>query len=169
MNASVELLATAAQYFQFVEWTGDVAGMANPLALLIQSNISLTAHFAEMVTTNHPTPLWWLALQGQTNDFESAVDVLGANGLPLWQSYVAGLDPSNPASQLRLGWKTVDPVVLGWQPVTGRLYTLARATNEFQGYSAVPGAVDLPWPIDRFTNIVEGHPAGFYRLEVRKP
>lgn len=168
-NALVELLASPAQYFQFAGWAGDADGTNNPLPLIVQSNIAVMANFAELLTTNHPTPLWWLASLGYTNDFESAADVLGANDLPLWQSHVAGLDPTNPSSQLRLEIEGVEPVVLGWQPVTGRFYSLSLATNELQSFRALPGAVDLPWPIDRFTNAVADQPAAFYRLEVRKP
>jgi len=168
-NTTVELLATPADYFQFSKWTGDITGTSNPLSFLVESNVTLSAQFAEVFTTNHPTPHWWLVSYGYTNDFESAVDVVEANGMALWQSYVAGLEPTNPASQLRLSLDSASPVVLGWQTVTGRLYSLSGSTNELGDFKLLPGAVDLPWTLNRFTNAAGTQSAGFYRLEVRKP
>ena len=37
-----------------------------------------------------------------TNDLVQALSVDGANGIPRWESYVLGLDPTDPKAQLRL-------------------------------------------------------------------
>ena len=37
-----------------------------------------------------------------TNDLVQALSADGANGIPLWESYVLGLDPTDPKAQLRL-------------------------------------------------------------------
>ncbi len=127
----------------------------------------------EVFTTNHPTPLWWLRAVGVTSDFEVAVSTVSVNGYALWESYIAGLNPNDPASQLRLvGAFTPGGAqfVLRWNPVRDRLYTVWASVSLQEGFSRATGAISLPWPIDRFTNAVNpAAPARFYRLEVRKP
>jgi hypothetical protein len=130
------------------------------------------AVFKEILTTNHATPLWWLASCGYTQDWETAVSLIGSNDLPLWQSYIAGLNPNDPDSQLglsMLSFAAGQPVVLQWQTVTGRLYTVLTSTNAFTGFRAIPSAVDLPASIASLTNASDPVPARFYRLEVRLP
>ena len=98
----IELLATPATYFRFKEWKGDVSGTQNPITILMETDKSVLAVFEEILTSEHPTPYWWLASHGYTNDFETAVNSVGLNGLLLWQSYIAGLNPNDPTSQLQL-------------------------------------------------------------------
>jgi hypothetical protein len=171
-GSSLELLASPAAYFRFSNWSGDGSGTENPLSLLLDTNKSVLAEFGEILTTNHPTPHWWLAAHGYTNDLETAVASLGVNGVPLWQSYIAGLDPNNPASQFRLaGHLTSDGIgyVLEWNPVTNRVYTIWLNTNLSDGFSPMPGASNLPWTIRSFTNSSNPSSVQFYRIEVRKP
>ena len=51
-----------------------------------------------------PVPYTWLdpylAKYG-AGDYEAAGNATGANGVPLWESYVAGLNPDNPDSRLK--------------------------------------------------------------------
>jgi hypothetical protein len=172
-GTSVSVYAKPADYFRFVGWTGDLASTNNPLALTVRGNIALQAVFGEILTVAHGTPWWWLAAQGWTNDFENAETRLGMNAIPLWQSYLAGLDPADPTSQLRL---RVNPgagpgsVVLNWNAVTGRVYTLWCTTNLAGGFAPLSGAANLPSEIHTVTNTVFGpSPDAYYRLEVRKP
>ncbi|MFN3409102.1 MAG: InlB B-repeat-containing protein [Limisphaerales bacterium] len=169
----LELLAQPADYFTFVAWTGDVTGTSNPVSLVLESNVTAQAEFAELFTTNRPTPLWWLAENGVTNDFENAVEFVGANGYALWQSYVAGLNPADPASQLRLDaapGASAGEWVLTWNPVAGRLYTLTVATNEPGPFAPLPDATDLPASVSAYTNQLNAaDSARFFRLQVRRP
>ena len=138
----------------------------------LETNLSVTAVFRELLTTNHPTPLWWLAAIGYTNDFETAASMIGANGLPLWQSYIAGLDPLDPASQLRLVAHPANGIghVLSWTTVADRLYTISSSTNLPGNFAPVAGGSELPSSIQRFTNSVpDPSVPRFYRLEVRQP
>ena len=92
--------------------------------------------FTEQLTTNYPTPYWWLASWGYNNNFETAVTSKGANGLPLWQSYIAGLSPNDPNSQLRISLsRAANANVLNWSTVTGRVYTLWSSTNLTRGFT----------------------------------
>jgi hypothetical protein len=162
-GSAIQLVATPANYFQFMGWTNGASGSSNPRNLTLQTNLSVTALFAEISTTNHPTPLWWLASNGVSGNFETAVDSLGANGVPLWQSYLAGLNPFLPSSQLRLA---ISGNVLRWNSVAGRTYTLWSSTNLAGPFEVVPGALKLPSTTSSFTNTAGGSSLRFYRLQV---
>jgi hypothetical protein len=172
-GSTVQVVATPASYYRFVGWTNGVASTNDPLTLVLNANLSIQANFAELLTTNYPTPYWWLAASGYANNFENAVTNKGANGLPLWQSYIAGLNPNDPTSQLRLSLNrgaNGTANVLTWKTVTGRAYTLWSSTNLARGFTNVSGASNLPSTVQSFTNSVKPAPrAIFYRLEVRKP
>jgi hypothetical protein len=172
-GATVEVSATPATYYRFLAWTNGAVGTNNPLTLLLNTNVSIQAVFTELFTTNHPTPYAWLAAHGYTSNFENVVEAAGANGIPIWQSYIAGLDPNDPNSQLRL---TVSrdlsgaPKILNWNTVTGRLYTLWWKTNLTSPFMSAPGASNLAAKILSFTNgLSPAPPALFYRMEVRQP
>jgi hypothetical protein len=138
----------------------------------MDSDRTVMAVFAEVLTTNYPTPHWWLALNGYTNDFENAVTQVGANGMPLWQSYVAGLDPNDPQSRLLLSAQPLPNgtgCVLGWNTVSNRLYTVWAATNLTEVFAPLEGAMDLPWTVRTYTNTVTPVTPLFYRLQVKKP
>ncbi len=171
-GTSVQVTATPATYFQFANWTGGVTGTNNPLTVLMNTNLAVQAVFREILTTNHPTPWWWLAANGYTQNLESAVTTIGSNGMALWQSYIAGLNPGNPSSQLRLSLASVvnGVAVLHWDAVTGRVYTVWSSANPAGGFSPIPSAINLPATTTYFTNAPG--PASstmFYRLEVQKP
>lgn len=48
-NSTVVLTATPDQFFQFDNWTGSFLASANPLSVVVNSNINLTAHFRPVV------------------------------------------------------------------------------------------------------------------------
>jgi hypothetical protein len=172
-GSSVELIATPATYYRFHEWNGAATGTNNPLIIMLNSNTSVLAQFGEVFTTNHPTPHWWLAAYGYTNEFETAVTQIGANGYALWQSYIAGLNPIDPESQLRLtGQSTPDGAGVGlhWNTVTDRVYSVWSGPNLTANFAPVPGATNLPWTIQGFTNVLDrALRQQFFRLEVQKP
>ncbi len=171
LGQTVELLATAATFFRFERWSGSFAATNNPLTLRLTNDLTLTAQFAELFTTNHPTPLWWLAAHGYTNDFENAVNRIGANGLPLWESWLAGLNPNDPQDRLRLELTPMPGAdVLSWNTATGRLYGIWWSTNPLEGFLPLAGATNLPWTVRSFTNALGmSAPALFYRLSVSLP
>jgi hypothetical protein len=150
-----------------------LAGTNNPIPLTVTSNMTVTAVFAEQFTTNYPTPYWWLAAYGYTSNQENAVTNVGANGFPLWQSYIAGLSPTNPASQLRFTSQSLvqgTNLLLTWNTVTGRVYTLWTSTNLADTFTPQSGAVNLPATIQSFTNPISlSSSRNFYRLEVHLP
>lgn len=173
LGSVVQITANPANYFNFAGWTGDAMGTNNPLTVNLNVDKVIQANFSEIVTTNHATPHWWLAANGYTENLEAAVELVGVNGLPLWQSYVAGLDPSNPDSQFRLSLEAASDgatYVLNWTTVTGRVYTVWSSLHPLNGFVPVVGATTLPWTVQSLTNILSTNsPAMYYRVEVQKP
>jgi hypothetical protein len=172
VDSTIAVTATASNYFRFVQWNGAVVDTNNPLTIVLSSNVTLAAVFAEIVTTNHSTPYWWLAAHGITNAFETAESLIGANGLPLWHSEVAGLDPNDPNSLLRVHMEmSAQPgaTVLNWSPVAGRIYTILESSEPSTGFAPIVGGANLPASISSVTNSLNASAAKFYRLQVQKP
>lgn len=172
LSNSISFVATPATYFAFSNWTGNLSGTIPSVNVTLSSNMTATANFIEIMTTNFPTPYWWLATYGYTANQESAVTNIGANGFPLWQSYIAGLVPTNPTSQLKFTSETKvgTNLVLNWNTVTGRVYTILTSTNLATSFNPLAGAVNLPADTVSFTNgIAPTTQQQFYRLQVQKP
>lgn len=101
-GSQVVVTAMADAYYHFTNWTGDVSGddmYTNPLTIVVTGPKSVTAYFAENLTTNTGTPEWWLAQYGLTNNFaaEAAADQ-DSDGMETWAEYIAGTTPTNAAS-----------------------------------------------------------------------
>jgi hypothetical protein len=61
-------------------------------------------------------------------------------------------------------------LVLTWDTVTGRVYTVWNTTNFAGDFTPLPGAVNLPATVQSFTNpIPPGVPQQFFLLEVQMP
>ena len=213
-GSTVDITAMPATYFRFKNWSGDASGTGNPVTVSfhpvgysywhtsegfsslshgVNTNLSVQAVFDEILTTNHPTPYWWLASYGYTQNQENAVMNVGSNGLAVWQSYIAGLNPKDATSQLRLSVATGNGnnVILQWNAVTGRVYTVWSSTNGVNGFAPIASpssvaadlgrastevplrrvdAANLPSTITGITNgPINNSAMMIYRLEVRKP
>jgi hypothetical protein len=78
----------------------------------------------------HGTPIPWLIYYGFTTNFADA-ELITTNGLPVWQDYVAGLNPTNVNSQFTVSI----PFAPGQAPqiifstVAGRTYRVETATS----------------------------------------
>ncbi len=170
-GTAVPVTANPAPYYRFSNWTGDATGTNNSAVVLLNANRSVQAIFAEILTTNHPTPYSWLAANGYTENPELAALTVGSNGIPVWQSYVAGLNPNDPNSQWRLSLTstTGNVVALSWDTTPGRLYTVWSSSNPSGGFSPIPNAIDLPASVTGLTNAPGLAPEEFYRVEVRLP
>ena len=100
-GVATQVLAEADPYFVFADWSGDAAGGDNPVSLTMDAAKSVTANFAALCTTNRPTPEWWLAEHGMTNEMESAVDDdPDGDGAPTGDEWVMDTDPTNGLSVL---------------------------------------------------------------------
>ena len=73
----------------------------------------------------------WLQSYGLPTDGTADVIDSDSDGMNTWQEWIAGTDPTNSASALRLLSPVANPpaVTLTWQSVTNRTYCLQRAAN----------------------------------------
>ena len=112
------------------------------------------------------TPYLWLAGYGLTNfntDVEADQDL---DGLKAWQEYIAGTDPTNAQSRLLISdFRSSNAgKVLGWNAVSGRVYSVHWATNLMSGFQCLES--NIPWTRTSFTNST-AVPRGFYKIDVR--
>ncbi len=140
--------ATAAPYFQFSSWSGDLGGcvpIGNILAVDMNQPRQVTAAFRARLAARG-TPQWWLAKYGWTNNFDAAEtndtdhDTFAAD-----QEYIADTDPTDGNDFFRFTHITsrASPpaIVLAWRGALDRLYTVDYATNLF-----------APWQPTSFNN-----------------
>ncbi len=167
-GAAVQVLATASNYFHFTGWTGDVAGVANPLDLSVTNHMTVWAVFAENLATNG-VPHWWLSAHGLgTNDSDALGDTDG-DQVPAWQEFHANTVPTNGTAYLHFtnGSYAVAGTVLRWPTAANRVYDVSWSSNLING-SYVPLAYGLTDGV--FTDQVYGTTsAGFYQIQVRQP
>lgn len=83
-------------------------------------------------------------------------------GQKTWQEYIAGSDPTNRGSCFRI--TKCDRNVIGWDAVSGRVYSIYWATNLLNGFQCLQS--NVPWTRSGFTN-PDAVPCGYYRIDVR--
>jgi hypothetical protein len=77
------------------------------------------------------TPVPWLLAAGFTSDFASAETNI-VNGMPLWQRYLAGFDPTDTTSTLQIQVMVGEPAApnqLTFGTVSGKTYRVETATE----------------------------------------
>jgi hypothetical protein len=92
-------------------------------------------NFASFITayTNappHGTPIPWLIYYGFKSNF-AAAELIATNGLPVWQDYLAGLNPTNSSSRFTT-WTAFVPgqtPQIIFSTVLGRTYRVETATS----------------------------------------
>jgi hypothetical protein len=101
------------------------------------SGISFTnENFASFITPYpptppHGTPIPWLQANGIPTNNPAAAELIVTNGLPVWQAYVAGLNPTNANSRFAL-WTAFVPGQMPqvmFNTVPARTYRLETATS----------------------------------------
>lgn len=170
-GSEAQLTAEPDLYYTFASWTGTWTSVANPLSLVVDGPHELTAMFA-VARTSQGTPHYWLAGLGWTNDFEAAAlaDSDG-DGVPNWQEYIAGTDPLDSNSVLRVGFRPrTNGTDLRWRAQPGRRYRLLQSDDLLHGEPRVL------WQFDAFTGMTLSYPlpdpetgTGFFWIEVEKP
>jgi hypothetical protein len=137
-------------------------------SLYSTGTVSLTV--TASVTANTGTPYWWLAQYGLTNFNDDAMADADHDGLLTWQEYVAGTNPTNPASVFEITGSSVNAqgAVIRWASASNRFYNLSRTTNLMSGFSVLAGASNLPAtpPENVYTNPASAGAAVFYKINV---
>ena len=153
----------------------DIPGWETPASALSTVSAGITNEvqgvYGVRYTQTNAVPLWWLVDHGITNNFEEAARSVGANRMRRYESYIAGLDPDDPASVFRIAigepsgesrqW------TMTWAAVSGRTYSVCWSPEPNQQGSPLPGGENIQWPASNFTYTVDGNPRGFLRLRVR--
>ena len=123
--------------------------------------------------TNYGTPFTWLAGYGYTNNIGSAELLIGSNGMPLWQSYIADLNPTSAVSLLHIGSiSNFPPLAVSFSSSTGRCYALECKTNlvPSDAWLVVCGQSNV-WGNGGAKTLVDTNVSGlrFYRIRVQLP
>ena len=103
IGGSVTVTAVPNAYYHFSGWSGDVSSPStndNPLTFTLDFARVVAGTFAANLATNYGTPEWWLASYGLTNDTSGNEETNDSDGdgMPNWEEYVAGTDPTNADS-----------------------------------------------------------------------
>ncbi|MFA6174700.1 MAG: autotransporter-associated beta strand repeat-containing protein, partial [Kiritimatiellales bacterium] len=184
-GSNATFTVAAARYYRIVSLTTNgtpAAGMffdnnstsTNFTRNDLQAGGTLSATFTAQVTADPAsTPYSWLAQYGLTNyDADAAADA-DHDGLLTWQEYIAGTNPTNPASAFRITATNMlvkGKTVIRWSSASNRFYSLSRTTNLMTGFNALAGASNLPAtpPENVYTNPVPDGAAAFYRINVHQ-
>ena len=173
-----QLSATAAAYYHFVQWTGDVPPgneTDNPLTVAMNGHKTLGVAFAQNLTTNSGVPQEWLAKYGFTNNFDEAVSSDADNdGVPTGYEWIMNTDPTNSSSFLRLmDLNMADGGnILSWPCATDRVYDVEADLVLLPGaWAPVAGLTNLVpasgWLV--VTNGPNDAVQKFHRVKVRLP
>lgn len=138
----------------------------------ISTDGSIFATFAPDLSVDG-TPHWWLAASGWTNNFDAAEasDRVG-DGLTAGQEYLAGTNPTDSASNLRILELRMTPPQIALLSSTNRLYKLCSRADLLVGnWVRISTQTDIPGDGNLQTLIDSNAPAErcFYRLSVRLP
>ena len=127
------------------------------------------------VTEHSPTPVpyAWLDglpvyLQAQSGDYERAAMSIGSNGYKLYESYVSGLDPTDPKStfKTKIEFRDGKPVV-SWEPALNGTEENGRCKKTGIRTYRVLGSTDLKtW---REVNDGEENKYNFFKVNVEMP
>lgn len=167
---SVQLTATASNYFAFVGWSGDLGGTTNPVTITMDADKSITAHFSALLATNG-TPHWWLASYGLSTDDAGALSDDDFDGHQAWQEYIAGTQPNAATSVFAVASvkSSAAGMVLQWPTVSGRLYGVSWSPSPAGAFAALADATNLAWTIATYTDTVHhADSQSSYRLDVRR-
>jgi len=132
----------------------------------------LSTVYSPITTTNSSVPYWWLNQYGYTNNQEQAVQQIAANGMTVGESYIAGLNPNDPASVFMVDLINVEPgsdMILQWSAVSGRVYSIFHLDEPGGMPQPLPDAQNIAWPRSSYTNHAGAENSGILQIRVHLP
>jgi hypothetical protein len=116
----------------------------------------------------HGTPIPWLIAYGYTTNF-AAAELIATNGMPVWQAYVAGLNPTNANSQFTVSTAFTPgqtPQII-FSTVATRTYRVESATS-LENWTVVLDNIPGTGGNILFTDnrVLSGANSVFYRVAV---
>lgn len=202
-GSTTNFLVLAADYYHVEAILTNGVSVGGPLNVAftnfvwptILSNGNMHVLFAPDLTTNG-VPIPWLVGHGLTSasfSAEALADQDG-DGSATWQEYMAGTDPTNPASVFAfwtartvgtntvsclvtddesgelytLTWTPAENIVLGWSSASNRVYDVVQLENNLAAGTALATGVMATPPVNYFTSPVGSAASGFFRVSVWK-
>ena len=174
-GSNADFVVTASNYYRIASLTTNgtaVTGMTfdsgSTSTNFTWSNVladgTLAATFtAQLATDPAGTPYAWLAGYGLTNFDTDAVADQDLDGLKTWQEYIAGTDPTNSASCLKVAQTNRNTVT--WSPVAGRTYSIYWSTNLVHGFTNL--AAGITYPQGSYTNTTPDAKVNHYQVKVQ--
>lgn len=136
----------------------------------VTADVTVDITYAEDLAAQG-TPHAWLAQYGWTQNWDAAelTDTDG-DGMPAWQEYRAGTDPSRAASVLAIRGAAPgsEGFTLRWASATGHTYAVRGAGDPAAGF-VVDLATNLPAtaPTNQFTDPAPPADRRFYRVDLQ--
>ncbi len=134
-NQAFTVTPSAYYFISDLEVDGVSVGATNGYAFVaVRSNRAIRAVF-EAHLTSQGVPWWWLASYGLTNQpWDEAAATDQGGGVPAWESWVAGTDPTDPATTFCVeaaARSASGRAQVAMKTVSGRRYTFWSAANLF--------------------------------------
>lgn len=122
-------------------------------------------------------PLWWLQQHGLLPSHLTAADVEALDhdqdGLASWQEFIAGTDPTNPASRFAFSHLSATGLTAGvrlqWPSAEDRLYAVDEAPAVTGPYVNISGTLAPTPPLNVYTSAWSSATARFYRVRAWLP
>jgi len=169
-GSNVTVTATADDQYQFAGWSGNTQGDTNNpvMTVTLDQSRTITANFVFIPedTDGDGLPDWWEEqyFSGATNANPNTICSNGVNTVR--QAYIAGLNPTNPASLFLTSVLRSPPSVLHWNAVSGRVYSVWWTSNLLSG-DFLPLGSNIPWTGNTFTDTTyNAEDKGFYKIDV---
>ncbi len=121
-------------------------------------------------------PEWWqqwyfgLAVGSDSSGFDANADSDG-DGLDNYGEYVAGTDPTNTVSVLKMEKPEADKdgFIITWPSAPGKLYTIERCKNLTDGFSSIAENISATPPVNSYRDTTRTEEKTFfYRVKVQQ-
>lgn len=169
-GSDLTITALPDRYYQFDQWSGDRSATNNPCAITVFGPLKIAAGFTPAYTADG-VPQSWLGRYGWTHAFESAAQSdQDGDGTATWCEYLAGTDPTNKSSVLKLKLELTPSVnQLRWDAQAHRYYTVYYSDNLLNGITNVLCEYYSSFPMSlTFPDTEHSDKSNmFYRIEVK--